>query len=610
MKDWKRYSVAQLISDNALFIGDGYRAKNEELSTHGIPFARVSNINEGFHFEDADHFPKKDLQKVGNKISQHSDVVFTSKGTVGRFAFVRNDVSEFVYSPQLCFWRVLDQEIIDPRFLFFWMSGREFFLQFNGVKGQTDMADYVSLADQRKMHITLPPLPEQRAIAGILGALDDKIEVNRRMNVTLESMARAVFREMTSDVEKQGSILEFADLLGGGTPKTSEPSYWDGDIEWVSAKDVGNVEGIFLLDTEKKITQGGVDNSSTKLLPEKTTIVTARGTVGAHCILGKPMTMNQSNYGLKAKKGIGDYFVYFTLSEMIGQLKQQSYGTIFDTITTKIFQNVQCAQPSHDVIQKIEDQITPMMEAILNNQNESRTLGSLRDSLLPKLMRGEVRVKEQYTIGVLAYGSLIANPGTEIEQCTYKKIEDIDTPFSVEYARKSSTRANAPTLVPVANKTAASVKASIFVLNREIKINIAEEILYRREIHRVGDMNKTYQSPTNPNVNSVQIKSINNYGGVDKVLFTSIGANIPEIIDDSRTDEEKAQLLADLAIGSVTDKTFSNKKDGIYYLDSAIKNGVITRLTDLYRNAILQKTENSSSLENAREWVAKQKKIV
>jgi len=184
MKDWERYSVAHLILDGVLFIGDGYRAKNEELANHGIPFARVSNINDGFHLEDADHFPEKDVYKVGNKISQYGDVVFTSKGTVGRFAFVRADIPRFVYSPQLCFWRVLDSQIIDPRFLFFWMSGREFFLQINGVKGQTDMADYVSLADQRKMHITLPPLPEQRAIAEILGALHDKIELNRRMNAT------------------------------------------------------------------------------------------------------------------------------------------------------------------------------------------------------------------------------------------------------------------------------------------------------------------------------------------------------------------------------------------------------------------------------------------
>ena len=148
-----------------------------------------------------------------------------------------------------------------------------------------------------------------------------------------------------------------------------------------------------MLDSEKKITKEGVDNSATKLLPAKTVIVTARGTVGAHCMLGKPMTMNQTNYGLNAKEGIGDYFVYFTLSEMVEQLKQQSYGTIFDTITTKTFQSALCAQPSIDLIQKFEEQATPLMEAILNNQNESRTLASLRDALLPKLMRWEVRVK-------------------------------------------------------------------------------------------------------------------------------------------------------------------------------------------------------------------------
>lgn len=148
MTDWKRYSVADLISDKKLFIGDGYRAKNEEFSASGLPFARVSNINNGFDFKDVDLFPEKDLNKVGNKISEPGDVVFTSKGTVGRFAFVTSDVQRFIYSPQLCFWRVLDTEVIDPRFLFFWMFGREFFLQFNGVKGQTDMADYVSLADQ------------------------------------------------------------------------------------------------------------------------------------------------------------------------------------------------------------------------------------------------------------------------------------------------------------------------------------------------------------------------------------------------------------------------------------------------------------------------------
>ena len=152
-----RHSVADLIAEQKLFVGDGYRAKNVELSSSGLPFARAANINGGFRFREADRFPEESLDRVGNKVSQPGDVVFTSKGTVGRFAFVRDDTPRFVYAPQLCFWRSLDREVILPRFLYYWMFGREFFVQYKGVAGQTDMAEYVSLTDQRRMHITLPP---------------------------------------------------------------------------------------------------------------------------------------------------------------------------------------------------------------------------------------------------------------------------------------------------------------------------------------------------------------------------------------------------------------------------------------------------------------------
>lgn len=199
--EWKQHEVSRLIDQGTLFIGDGYRAKNEELTTSGLPFARAGNVNGGFQFNDADHFPEENLARVGNKVSQPGDVVFTSKGTVGRFAFVRPDTARFVYSPQLCFWRSLDPSLIEPRFLFYWMFGREFFVQFKGVAGQTDMAEYVSLTDQRRMHIILPPPDEQRAIAQILGTLDDKIELNRRMSETLEAMARALFKSWFIDFD-------------------------------------------------------------------------------------------------------------------------------------------------------------------------------------------------------------------------------------------------------------------------------------------------------------------------------------------------------------------------------------------------------------------------
>ena len=200
-RHWKEYAVRDLIDTGSLEIGDGYRAKNSELSPSGLPFARAGNIKDGFYFDDADCFPVENLHRVKNKASIPGDVVFTSKGTVGRFAFVRENTPQFVYSPQLCFWRSLDTALIDPRYLFYWMSGPEFFRQFKEVSGQTDMAEFVSLRDQRDMRVTLPPVREQRTIACVLGALDDRIELNHRMIATLEATARALFQSWFVDFD-------------------------------------------------------------------------------------------------------------------------------------------------------------------------------------------------------------------------------------------------------------------------------------------------------------------------------------------------------------------------------------------------------------------------
>ena len=206
--EWYRYEVGDLIATKKLLVGDGYRAKNDELSSSGLPFARAGNIDSGFRFDGADHFPEENLARVGNKVSEPGDVVFTSKGTVGRFASVRPNTPRFVYSPQLSFWRSLDRDTIEPRFLYYWMLGPEFFVQFHAVAGQTDMAEYVSLADQRQMHISVPPLPEQHAIAHVLGTLDDKIELNRRMNETLEAIAQTVFKSWFVDFDPVRAKME------------------------------------------------------------------------------------------------------------------------------------------------------------------------------------------------------------------------------------------------------------------------------------------------------------------------------------------------------------------------------------------------------------------
>jgi type I restriction enzyme, S subunit len=377
---------------NGLTRPKAVRGSGTKMINMGELFAhtRIKNIQ-------ADRVP---LSKVEDSyLLEEGDLLFARQSLVlagaGKCSIFICDDEPITYEGHIIRAR-LNKEIADPFFYYYFFNspiGRD---AIHSIVEQVAAAG-VRGSDLAKLKVPCISLPEQRAIAEVLGSLDDKIELNRRMNAMLEQLAQAVFQECFMDNPDaecwgNGSILEFADLLSGGTPRTEEPSYWNGDIDWVSAKDVGNAKGLFLLSTEKKITQTGIDHSSTKILPEKTTIVTARGTVGAYCLLGRRMAMNQTNYGLKAKDGVGDYFVFFTLKNMVEQLRQQSYGTIFDTITTRTFRDSLCAQPPVELIRKFEREVSPFMDAILNNQEQSQTLANLRDTLLPKLMRGEMRI--------------------------------------------------------------------------------------------------------------------------------------------------------------------------------------------------------------------------
>jgi type I restriction enzyme S subunit len=165
-----RAKAADLIRDVALEIGDGYRAKNSELGKPGLPFIRAGNLSNGFDTSGADVLRQDSVAKAGGKLSRPGAVAFTSKGTIGRFARVTEFTEPFVYSPQVCFWRSLDRERLEPAILYCWMMSEDLKSQIDAVAGQTDMAPYVSLRDQRTMEV--PIFPEsQHAIACRLDTL-------------------------------------------------------------------------------------------------------------------------------------------------------------------------------------------------------------------------------------------------------------------------------------------------------------------------------------------------------------------------------------------------------------------------------------------------------
>ncbi len=192
------------------------------------------------------------------------------------------------------------------------------------------------------------------------------------------------------------------------------------------------------------------------------------------------------------------------------------------------------------------------------------------------------------SVGILAYGSLIDDPGEEIESLIARRIEeDVVTPFNVEFARKSSVRDGAPTLIPV-DKGGTHIRAVILVLKDSVSVRRAKDILWRRETAKIGT-SRTYDPPPNPTKNTVLIEELESFLGIDKVLYTRIGSNIRCLTP---------RRLAELAIKSARAKAGARGRDGINYLLKAKSNGIETPFMPDYENKILKKT-GTKSLEEA-----------
>lgn len=316
---------------------------------------------------------------------------------------------------------------VDQRFLGYVVRSSDFTNYVLAVQTGTAVP-HISSGQIKSYEFLVPPLEEQQRAANLLGTLDDKIELNRRIAETLEATARALFKswfvdfdpvrtklqgqpgglpddlavlfpdrfkdERTPDSWRSAPIVECFDLLGGGTPKTSVPEYWDGHIPWFSVVDAPLESAPFVLATERLITQLGLENCASELFPLGTTIITARGTVGKLAIVGVPMAMNQSCYAAVPKAGYSAYFNYFAIRHVIEDLKTKSHGSVFSTITRQTFDSTIITLPP-PILAKAYDHLTgPLMNRIKLHLEQSRTLAALRDALLPKLISGELRMAD------------------------------------------------------------------------------------------------------------------------------------------------------------------------------------------------------------------------
>jgi len=345
---------------------------------------------------------------------QANDVLLNITGdgiTFGRACLVPSQVLPACVNQHVMLIRT-NRDLCDPRYLAAWLalpSTKAHIKSFNS--GGSRRA--ITKGHIESFDIPLPPIELQRTIGDLSANINDRIDNLRQTNATLEAIAAALFKSWfvdfdgvsATDMRKSelglipkgwriGSFDEAIEILGGGTPKTSIADYWNGDVPWFSVVDAPGSGQVFVLDTEKKITALGLQNCSAKLLPEMTTIISARGTVGKVAMTGVPMAMNQSCYALRPRQQSGEAFVYFSTRRFVEHLQRIAHGAVFDTITRDSFKQVTTCLPPDEVIAGFAEIANPLLERIRINGQQAAILAALRDALLPRLISGQLRVAQ------------------------------------------------------------------------------------------------------------------------------------------------------------------------------------------------------------------------
>lgn len=446
--------------------GKNYPKQSDFFDRSDCLFLSAKNVTKnGFEFTDCSYISmEKDHQLRAGKL-ERNDIVLTTRGTIGNLAFYDESVSinnvrinsgMIILRPNTTVW--------NPRFLYFLLNSDLITQQISALTSGSAVPQ-LPARDLKKFVLPLVPLSKQNKIVEIIGAVVDKVQINRAINQTLEQIAQALFKSWFVDFEpvkakmvaleaggsqedatfaamtaisgkdadalavferehpeqyaelkataelfpsamqdselgeipagwESSPLSEKIKLIGGGTPKRSESEYWNGDICWYSVKDAPAESDVFVIDTTERITEKGLKKSSTKLLPIGTTIISARGTVGKLALTATEMAMNQSCYGISGGEFSGPLLTYLKVKQCVDVLKRNTHGAVFDTITTSTFETVVTLTASKLVNRQFEKIVKPFFNTIENNLRTSASLTQLRDTLLPKLLSGEITLPE------------------------------------------------------------------------------------------------------------------------------------------------------------------------------------------------------------------------
>jgi type I restriction enzyme S subunit len=416
----------------------GSQLHQEDYVAVGTPIITVEHLGENrILHEGVPRVSDADRDRLSRYSLRMGDIVFSRVGSVDRRSLVRRAEDGWLFSGR-CLRVRPNANRIDSGFLsyFFGLSAFKEHIRAIAVGATMPSLNTSILSDVVVPHPR--DISEQRAIAHILGTLDDKIELNRRMNETLEAMARALFKSWFVDFDpvrakaegrwKHGQSLpglpanlydlfpdrfvdselgeipagwevktigDLAEVVGGSTPSTSRLEFWESGCHcWATPKDLAALTSPVLLNTERRVTDAGLAQIGSGLLPIGTVLLSSRAPIGYLAIAETPVAINQGFIAMKPKGEVTSPFLLLWTRFAHEEILSRANGSTFLEISKSNFRPIPAARPKEPVFRAFDSLVTPLYRRLVSNVRESRTLAAIRDMLLPELISGELRVKD------------------------------------------------------------------------------------------------------------------------------------------------------------------------------------------------------------------------
>ena len=406
----------------------------------GVIVLRNQNIRNGRldlsepSYTDERHY----AERTRRAAPRSGDLVITREAPMGEVCMVPAGL-RFCLGQRMVLLRPDPAKTV-PRYLLYALQSKTVRHEIGVSEGTGSTVSNLRIPLLEALPIPSRPLPEQRAIAHILGTLDDKIELNRRMNETLEAMARSLFKSWFVDFDpvrakvegrdtglpkhladlfpdrfvesdlglipegwEVQSLGDVAEVVGGTTPSTKRAEYWKGGTHcWATPKDLSALTMPVLLDTERKITDAGLQRIGSGLLPPGTVLLSSRAPIGYLAIAEMPVAINQGFIAMLPRERVSNQFLLRWSEAFHDEIVNHANGSTFLEISKSNFRQIPVVTPNESIMSTYGAIASSLHERVASNEHLSRALAALRDALLPRLVSGKLRVKDTERIVEIA----------------------------------------------------------------------------------------------------------------------------------------------------------------------------------------------------------------